>query len=59
MADRISQMRKLLLKNLLDLKVQGWEFITQQRGMFAFTPLTKEQVVRLRNEFAVYMLENG
>lgn len=27
--------------------------------MFAFTPLTKDQVIRLRNEFGVYMLENG
>jgi aromatic-amino-acid transaminase len=27
--------------------------------MFAFTPLTKEQVIRLRNDFGVYMLENG
>ena len=27
--------------------------------MFSFTGLTKEQVIRLREEFAVYMVENG
>jgi aromatic-amino-acid transaminase len=27
--------------------------------MFAFTPLSKEQVIKLRNDFGVYMLENG
>lgn len=59
MADRIAQMRQLLLKNLQEASVKNWDFITQQRGMFAFTPLSKEQVIRLRNDFGVYMLENG
>lgn len=27
--------------------------------MFAFTPITKEQAIRLKNEFSIYMLENG
>lgn len=36
-----------------------FEFVTRQTGMFSFTGLTKEQVLRLRDEFAIYMVTNG
>lgn len=36
-----------------------FEFVTRQTGMFSFTGLTKEQVLRLRDEFAIYMVANG
>jgi aromatic-amino-acid transaminase len=30
-----------------------------QRGMFSYSGLTREQVVRLRNEFSIYAIETG
>ncbi|MEX0632941.1 hypothetical protein M8494_16170 [Serratia ureilytica] len=33
---------------------QDFSFIHQQNGMFSFSGLTKEQVLRLREEFGVY-----
>ena len=34
-------------------------FITKQNGMFSFSGLTKEQVLRLREEFAIYAVASG
>lgn len=34
-------------------------FVLRQKGMFSFTGLTKAEMVRLREEFAVYGVENG
>ncbi|MCS6038025.1 aminotransferase class I/II-fold pyridoxal phosphate-dependent enzyme [Klebsiella pneumoniae subsp. pneumoniae] len=34
-------------------------FISQQNGMFSFSGLTKEQVLRLREEFAIYAVASG
>lgn len=59
MSGRIERMRKMVLSALSRQGVKGWEFIGQQQGMFAFTPITKEQAIRLRKEFSIYMLENG
>jgi aspartate aminotransferase len=35
------------------------EFIKHQNGLFSFFGLTSDQVVRLRDEFAIYMPKNG
>ena len=59
MANRIGQMRQLLCDALKQEGVQGWDFILKQQGMFAFTPITKEQAIKLRKEHSIYMLENG
>jgi aspartate/tyrosine/aromatic aminotransferase len=37
----------------------NWEPIGQQRGMFALLGLSAEQVARLRDEFAVYVVGRG
>lgn len=60
MRDRIKSMRKLLVEKI-HARVPGadFSFITQQRGMFSYSGLTKEQVVRMREEFAVYAIESG
>ncbi len=34
-------------------------FITQQRGMFSYSGLNKQQMQRLRSEFGVYGLDSG
>jgi len=36
-----------------------FNFVTRQRGMFSYSGLTKEQVIRMREEFAVYAIESG
>jgi aromatic-amino-acid transaminase len=38
---------------------QDMSFITQQVGMFSYSGLTKDQMVRLRNEFGVYGTDTG
>ena len=60
MRDRIKSMRKLLVEKI-HARVPGadFNFIVQQRGMFSYSGLTKEQVVRMREEFAVYAIESG
>ena len=60
MRDRIRDMRQKLQDTLsAKLPERDFSYFTKQRGMFSFTGLTKEQVIRLREEFAVYMVENG
>jgi len=36
-----------------------WSFILRQRGMFSYTGLTRDQVLRLRKEQAIYAIESG
>jgi aspartate aminotransferase len=36
-----------------------FSFIAKERGMFSFLGISKEQVVRLREEFHVYMIESS
>jgi aromatic-amino-acid transaminase len=57
---RIKQMRVALVDKLKAAGVQGdFSFITQQVGMFSYSGLTKEQMVRLRSEFGVYGVDSG
>jgi aromatic-amino-acid transaminase len=60
MRDRIWQMRELFVAKLKEQGVQqDFSFITEQNGMFSFSGLNKEQVARLKNEFAVYIVGSG
>ncbi|MCC2635506.1 MAG: Aspartate transaminase, partial [Ramlibacter sp.] len=57
---RIKQMRTALVAKLKEKGVQrDFGFITQQVGMFSYSGLTKEQMVRLRDEFGVYGIDTG
>src|SRR3954468_14157130 len=60
MRDRIKRMRLDLVSSVKD-RVPGsdFSFILQQRGMFSYSGLTKEQVQRLRKEFSIYAIETG
>jgi aromatic-amino-acid transaminase len=57
---RIRHMRSALREKLeaAGLK-QDFRFITEQKGMFSYTGLNKEQMQRLRNEFGVYGVDSG
>jgi aromatic-amino-acid transaminase len=57
---RIKQMRGALVEKLKEAGVtRDFSFIAQQVGMFSYSGLGKEQMVRLRNEFGVYGIESG
>ena len=57
---RIKAMRQKLVDGLKAAGVtQDMGFITQQIGMFSYSGLSKDQMVRLRNEFGVYGTDTG
>jgi aromatic-amino-acid transaminase len=57
---RIKAMRQKLVDGLKAAGVkQDMGFITNQIGMFSYSGLTKDQMVRLRNEFGVYGTDTG
>ncbi|KAF3767084.1 PLP-dependent transferase [Cryphonectria parasitica EP155] len=60
MSGRIITMRKALRSKLEDLGTPGtWNHITDQIGMFSFTGLSEPQVLKLREQYHVYMTKNG
>lgn len=60
MRDRIKVMRKALVEGLKAAGVkQDMSFITQQVGMFSYSGLNKNQMIRLRDEFGVYGTDTG
>jgi aromatic-amino-acid transaminase len=60
MRDRIKAMRKRLV-DAIHARVPdaNFSFVLQQRGMFSYTGLTREQVRRLREEFSIYAIDTG
>jgi aromatic-amino-acid transaminase len=60
MRDRIQEMRVLFVESLKSEGVTAdFSFISRQNGMFSFSGLSKEQVARLKEEFAVYIVGSG
>ncbi|MFN2644795.1 MAG: aminotransferase class I/II-fold pyridoxal phosphate-dependent enzyme, partial [Burkholderiales bacterium] len=59
MRDRIKRMRLELAANVKERARTDWGFILQQRGMFSYTGLTREQVIRLRKDYSIYAIETG
>jgi len=58
--NRINEMRHLFVKTLKEKGVQeDFSSIIEQRGMFSFSGLTKDQVERLKNEFSIYIVGSG
>jgi aromatic-amino-acid transaminase len=60
MRDRIKLMRKALVDGI-HLRVPGanFSFILDQRGMFSYSGLTRDQVLRLRGDYSIYTIETG
>ncbi|MCG2593767.1 aspartate/tyrosine/aromatic aminotransferase [Ramlibacter sp. XY19] len=57
---RIKEMRVSLVEKLKAAGVkQDMGFIAQQVGMFSYSGLSKDQMVRLRDEFGVYGIDSG
>ena len=60
MRERIKAMRQKLVDGLKAAGIaQDMRFITRQIGMFSYSGLSKEQMVRLRTEFGVYGTDTG
>ena len=60
MRDRIRAMRQKLYDVLTaQIPNRDFTYFIKQRGMFSYTGLSVEQVRRLRDEFAVYLLDSG
>ena len=58
--NRINEMRHLFVKTLEEKGAeQDFSSIIQQRGMFSFSGLTNEQVLRLRDEYSIYIVSSG
>ncbi|KIS41450.1 amino acid aminotransferase [Kosakonia radicincitans] len=60
MRSRISEMRHALVAALKTaLPQQDFSFLLSQRGMFSYTGFSPEQVAKLREVFAVYLIASG
>lgn len=60
MRERIQEMRDLFVATLKEKGISGdYSFISRQNGMFSFSGLSVEQVSRLKEEFAVYIVGSG
>ncbi|OCG42767.1 amino acid aminotransferase [Gilliamella sp. Bif1-4] len=60
MRQRIHRMRQLFVKTLQDKGAnQDFSFIAKQNGMFSFSGLNEEQVLKLRNDYGIYIVNSG
>ncbi|HMP73386.1 MAG TPA: amino acid aminotransferase [Kiritimatiellia bacterium] len=60
MRDRIAMVRSQLVDALTSRGVSGdLSFLGAQRGMFSFSGLTDEQVVKLRDTYSIYIVKGG
>ena len=60
MRDRIRAMRQKLHAVLsAKLPQKNFDYFIKQRGMFSYTGLSPDQVQRLQDEFAVYLVASG
>ena len=60
MRARINGMRRLFVDTLAAKGAQrDFSFIARQRGMFSYSGLSDEQVERLREEYAIYIVGGG
>jgi aromatic-amino-acid transaminase len=59
MRERIKAMRKALAEGVQQRSGKDFSFVLQQRGLFSYTGLTKEQVRRLREEYSIYAIDTG
>lgn len=57
---RINSLRALLADTLHNKGARGnYEYVRNQRGMFSFLGIRKDQVRRLREEFSIYLVDSS
>ena len=60
MRDRLNGLRRLFADKLEERGApRDFAFFANERGMFSFLGLSREQVIRLREEFHIYMVESS
>jgi aspartate aminotransferase len=60
MRDRINSLRRLLVNKLAERGTpMDFSFIANERGMFSFLGLTREQIVAMRERSHVYLVESS
>lgn len=59
MRERIASLRTKLVEHLAAQDVDDMDFIAEQRGMFSYCGLTRDQMQRLRAEHGVYGTDAG
>lgn len=60
MRERILSMRSAFVEGLKSMgAARDWDYIKTQKGMFSLSGISREEVGRLREEFSIYILENG
>jgi len=60
MRDRIKAMRKALVAGIHKrVPNSDFGFVLEQRGMFSYSGLTREQVRRLRENYSIYTIDTG
>jgi aspartate aminotransferase len=60
MRNRLNGLRRLIVDKLRERETgKDFSFIAEERGLFSFLGISREQVVRLREEFHVYMVESS
>ncbi len=60
MRRRIRNYRELFVAKLKENGVkQNFDFIEEQRGMFSYTGLELEQVLKLRKDYSIYFVNSG
>jgi aspartate aminotransferase len=60
MRERINGLRAMFVGKLAERGTSmDFSFIAKERGMFSFLGLSKAQIIRLREEFHVYMVESS
>lgn len=60
MRDRIKLMRRQLVDKIRARRADfDFSYVIEQRGMFSYSGLTKDQVTRLRENYSIYALDSG
>jgi len=59
MRDRVRAVRKELVEKLKKRIPDDFGFIMQQRGIFSYSGLSREQMVAMRERWSVYGIESG
>jgi aspartate/tyrosine/aromatic aminotransferase len=60
MRTRIHEVRRQFVTALADAGVsRDFSFLRDQKGMFSFTGLTKEQAIALRTDHSIYIVDSG
>jgi aromatic-amino-acid transaminase len=60
MRDRVKAMRRQLVDRIRSRRADfDFSYVVEQRGMFSYSGLTKDQVTQLREKYSIYALNSG